>query len=844
MEMKSLVRVVLAVLIFGLPAGLPAQILASNAASNAAPNAATLSGTITDSLGAVIQNAKVELLAIDGGEATQSTSTDAGGRYSFAVANQGRFRIRAQAASFQPAVSEQKFAGGTHLAQIDLTLSPSMVAQQIVVTATGVPTPEVQTGASISMVDQQSLATRRDVEQELRLEPGAQVTRTGQIGGVTSLFVRGGPSDTNKVLIDGIPANDIGGAANFANLPASGYEKAELYRGPNSALYGSDALASVLNVTTRRGATPLPEVGYSIDGGTFGTFHQQSSLGGAWRRFDYFTDLSRFNTQNSTPNSEFHNNSYLGNLGWQVLPGTELRATVRRSVSAFNNANAIDFYGIPDNGVSREQDTAFGVTLENRATPRWHNLLRYAGLRLRSEYTDQANKANPYDPFNTGFPVYLGNLVTIRGANGYQVKGTAIQEYGPSYSNSFLSNRDSIYAQSDFRLNSKLAALVGFRYEAEGGYTACYPLDCKTARGNYSYMMQLNGGFWNRLYYTAGSGLENNAVFGFAATPRASLAYYLVRPRDQGILSGTRLVFNFGKGIKEASIFYADNSLYDLLQRPSLQSGSPTGQQLIAKYGIHPFRAELSRTYDGGLQQILFHGRARVSLTYFHNEFGDQAEFVPSGGLLQLGVPQAVIDALTTQTPGGFFGAAISSLSYSAQGAELEADYHITRKLAVRGGWTYTDAVVQHSFSGLLANASFNTSSSSFPNVPIGAYSPLNGARPFRIAPNSGYFSVDWTAARYSLRMTGTLVSRRDDSTFLSDQNFGNSMLLPNRNLDPSYQKLDLYGSFRLTRRVSAYATMENLLNQRYYESFGYPALPFTIRSGMQFRFGGESWKL
>jgi iron complex outermembrane receptor protein/vitamin B12 transporter len=92
--------------------------------------------------------------------------------------------------------------------------------------------------------------------------------------------------------------------------------------------------------------------------------------------------------------------------------------------------------------------------------------------------------------------------------------------------------------------------------------------------------------------------------------------------------------------------------------------------------------------------------------------------------------------------------------------------------------------------------------------------------------------------------MTGTMVSRRDDSTFLFDQNYGNTMLLPNRNLDPSYQKLDLYGSFRITKRVSAFASMGNLLNQRYYEAFGYPALPFTFRSGIEFKLGGESWKL
>ncbi len=310
------------------------------------------------------------------------------------------------------------------------------MAREIVVTATGVPTPEAQTGASINVIDETSLATRLNVEEELRIEPGIELDRAGQIGAQTWLRVRGGPSDGNKVLIDGVPANDIGGLIDFSNLSASGFQQVELYRGPNSALYGSDAMASVVSITTRRGVTPLPELGYSVDGGTFGTLHQESNLGGAWRRFDYFTDVSRTDTQNSTPNSEFHNGSVLGNLGLQVLPGTELRATVRRSVSAVNSPNTFDLFGIADDGVSREADTSFGVTLENRANARWHNTVRYAGLRFRYLYTNFGPTGICADPFgspacNDGYQEYLGNVVTIRGANGYQTTGQAILQYGP-----------------------------------------------------------------------------------------------------------------------------------------------------------------------------------------------------------------------------------------------------------------------------------------------------------------------------------------------------------------------------------------------------------------------------
>ena len=239
------------------------------------------------------------------------------------------------------------------------------------------------------------------------------------------------------VIIDGVPADDIGGAVNFANLSPAGYEKAELYRGSNSALYGCGRLC-------RRARSRHPARRHSAARTRLRHrrrhlrhLHQEANLGGAWRRFDYFSDVSFFDTQNSTPNSEFHNGSYLGNLGWQLLPNTELRATVRRSVSAFNSANAIALYGIPDDGVSREQDTAFGATLENRPTPRWHNLLRYAGLRLRSEYTNGGPTGIPYDPDDTRVSDLSRECRNDSRGQRIQVTGQGILQYGPgSYATS------------------------------------------------------------------------------------------------------------------------------------------------------------------------------------------------------------------------------------------------------------------------------------------------------------------------------------------------------------------------------------------------------------------------
>ncbi len=68
--------------------------------------------------------------------------------------------------------------------------------------------------------------------------------------------------------------------------------------------------------------------------------------------------------------------------------------------------------------------------------------------------------------------------------------------------------------------------------------------------------------------------------------------------------------------------------------------------------------------------------------------------------------------------------------------------------------------------------------------------------------------------------------------------------MLPNRNLDGAYQRLDLGGGYQVTRSLTAYTDMQNLLSEHYSEAFGFPALPFTFRAGIKISFGGESWRL
>jgi vitamin B12 transporter len=798
-----------------------------------AARAATVRGTISDSLGAVIPKAQVEL--ITNHKVVASLAADGEGRYEFHDVSAGRHQVRASAPWFDVTASTPFYVGQDATAKIDLLLAIGVVSQAVTVTATGTPTPEAQVGASITLLSKDEYSDKLDVHEALRLLPGAQVTQTGQRGGLAELFVRGGNSDANKVLIDGIPANDIGGAVDFGVLAASGIDRVEVLRGPNSALYGSDALAGVVSLTTPRGVTPLPEVSYLIDGGNFGTYRQEGKLGGSHKEFDYFSDFARFDTANNIPRSGFHNGTYAGDFGWTPKPNTEFRATVRRVATAAGEANAIQLFGIPDDAGQKDQQLFVSVTFQQQTTQRWHNLLRYGALRLRSQFTDYSPTGIPYDSPIAG-PEYVGAPVTLRGANRYQVSGQAIFQFIQPYPNQFITStdRDFVYAQTEYQVKPQLTALFGFRYEAERGSTQPNFGVPAADRRNYSYTMQLEGSLANRLYYTLGSGIENNAVFGVAGTPRASLAYYLLRPATAKVFSGTKLRANFGTGIKEPSVSNAGTSLFSLLQTLS------NGAQLISQFHVAAIGAEQSRTYDGGVEQSLFEGRAKLGITYFHNEFTHLIEFVPTQGLIALGVPQPIADSLLG---GSQFGATVNSQAFRAQGAETELEYRVGRGLVARGGYTYLDAVVQRSFTSDALGPSFNTASN-FSTIPIGVFSPLIGARPFRRAPESGYIAVIYHHSRWTASVTGTFVGRRDDSDFLSDKDGGTSLLLPNRNLDAAYQKLELGGSYEVNHTLSLYAELQNVLDQHYDEAFGYPALPFTFRSGIRVTFGGESWKL
>ena len=210
--------------------------------------AASIHGVVTDPSGAKVTGATLILLG--NGKPVATAISTADGSFQIETGSTGRFFLVVSAKSFRQLETPGFYAG-----RLD-NIERNVVRESIVVTATGTPTPQAQTSAATSVLGPLDLALQDDLVSALRLMPGTFVVQDGQMGGQTSLFVRGGDSDANKILVDGVSAGDLGGRFDFGPFSTTAVESAEVYRGPNSSLYGADAESGVVSLTTPHGRQP------------------------------------------------------------------------------------------------------------------------------------------------------------------------------------------------------------------------------------------------------------------------------------------------------------------------------------------------------------------------------------------------------------------------------------------------------------------------------------------------------------------------------------------------------------------------------------------------------------
>ena len=206
--------------------------------------AAELKVKVVDPQSAVVAGARVTVYPRDSSTAVAVRTTSAEGTCAFSGLSATAYRVEVLAPGFAPAKTRAAVA---QAAEITVKLALPSAAETVVVSAERTPLPSQDTGSDTSSLGPDALTSTQPVSavDTLRFLPGAIVSASGRRGGLSSLFVRGGDSRYNKVIVDGVAVNDPGGTFDFGVMPMYQVDRLEFVRGAESTLYGSDAMTSV-----------------------------------------------------------------------------------------------------------------------------------------------------------------------------------------------------------------------------------------------------------------------------------------------------------------------------------------------------------------------------------------------------------------------------------------------------------------------------------------------------------------------------------------------------------------------------------------------------------------------
>lgn len=596
-----------------------------------------ISGVVVDDAGRPVPRVAVDVIASSGTVAA-TIFTDAEGSFTAPSAPDG-CRLRASLAGFRPASIDCRAD-----APVTLTLAVAPIAEQIVVSATRTEAPSGQVASAVTVFDAEEIERRQQppLSDLLRQAPGTAVVRVGAPGSVTSLFVRGGESNYTKVLLDGIPLNEPGGAFNLSNITTGNLERVEFIRGANSAIYGSDAMTGVLQLFTRRGESRRPEARLSFEGGTFSTARGAAGVSGRTGRLDYSGEIAALTTDNEVPNNHFRNTTWSGSAGLRLGAGATLRVVGRAERGRTGVPGATAFGRADLDAFFRRRDTTTGVAFDQTAGA-LHHRASY-GLAVSHQASTNLLLDPPY------VPSFEGRTAPFAFADFSYDSRTDLKRHHASY-------QADATTSSERRGTHVDTALIEWDGERADLRDAMAGTNVPASRDNVGVTLQ-HQALWPRVFVTAGVRFEHNDSFGGAAVPRVSAAWYARRGgRAFGV---TRLSASAGKGIKEPTL---------------LQSFSPSP----FFEGNPDLRPERTRSYEAGVEQRLAADRVRLTATWFDNRYRD---------IISLLTDTATFHAR-------YFNIGLTT----ARGAELSGDVVLARGLRGHAGYTFTGSEIVESTS-------------------------------------------------------------------------------------------------------------------------------------------------
>jgi vitamin B12 transporter len=520
-----------------------------------------------------------------------------------------------------------------HPELITVQLHLATASETVVVTATRTPVTAEESGASVSTLESAQLETMQPIAADdvVRFLPGAVINTAGQRGGLSSLFVRGGASTYNKVIVDGVAVDNPGETFDFGTLPLTEADRVEFLRGTQSTLYGSDAMTSVLQVWTRTGSTPAPELRFGADGGNFGTVNGYTSLAGANGRFDYNVFGDQFNSNGLGVNDTYSDSLQGANAGIALSDKVMLRVRGRHSNSHTGLPGEWSFNGqpllAPDSSEFGHLNNILGsVELTVAAPSGWqHSVTAFDSLY---RYTD-TNLNPPADSYDSYADLYLTHVNRV----GFEYQG----DYSERTSANFATH-----------------STFGVRTENETGVVSDQnsPPPASGQRLDQDAYLQQQF-ILGRLSAIAGGRFVHSSAYGNIGVPRVALTLLALRGGE--LFSGTRLRFSYAVGYMEPALYETFGEIaYDYTSNRSLLP-------------------ERTRAFEAGFEQKLFAGRWAFNAIYFNNLFHDQIEAIPtSSGAYQ------------------FFNLVQSF----AQGAEVELQGRLNSRLLLTTAYTYTSTEI------------------------------------------------------------------------------------------------------------------------------------------------------
>jgi vitamin B12 transporter len=457
--------------------------------------------------------------------------------------------------------------------------------EEVVVTATKTQTPVAQTGSSVTVIKGDEIERRQatDVIQILRDQPGFSLIQTGSRGGTTSIFTRGGNSDMNLVLIDGMNVNQGGGFIDFADITTVGIHRAEIVRGPQSALYGADAMTSVIQFFTPRGEGPFSAWGFA-GGGNYGTHEERTGFSWGNRLGGVFFEFGNLETSGILKiNNDYRNRTGALRLDLNPTPDLDFTLTGRFTGSRFEfpTESAGDRFDVLDPHQFQENERFVGTLGTRYRQTSWLEHRFKVGVNFENR-----NFVDPKD----------------------NVPGDA---FLPPEGTRTLSKEERILLDYNAALSAPRfwditpLMVVGGSYEHQTFLQRSHPVGTpprtNVERETKSAYGQLQLGWKEHVFVTAGGRYDDSTAFGQEFTPRVALA--VVAPVTQ-----TRLRGAWGTGIKEPS-FFAEFGGFGVPGNPNIKS-------------------EKSESWEAGVDQPLFGQLLEVGATYFENRFRDLIAFV------------------------------------------------------------------------------------------------------------------------------------------------------------------------------------------------------------------------